>query len=452
MLGFLGVGNLEMKKKILWLAVFALVLSSSACRLSGKLLPQNPINILFKSQNGLIAYVGIDGNIYTATEDGDNVNAITEDAQLAPGSGEKERFYQFPTWSPDGEKLAFLGTTRSNAEIESVSLFIATVGRQELVGVYESSDEIPFYLFWAPNSMHVTFLTSKAGETDLSLQMVSAGQGELQVLGAGQPFYWDWSPDNRRIITHTGGAAATRPDARLTLLELDNGIKESDLDLRPAAFQAPAWSPNGDQWLLVGEGEEGQNDLLLTDNEGKIKKSLVMSAGPIAFAWSPNGQKLAFLAGASPAAQILAGSLKVIDPDQPDEVVGTTDDQVVAFFWSPDSGQIAYFVPVIESPGEELVQSGDPDSRFKLSLRVLHASTGQAREIALFVPSTALLNIIPFFDQYQRSDTIWSPDGQRLVYAASESGMPSGIYVADVSGEVSPTRIASGQFAFWSWR
>jgi len=452
MLGFFGIGNLEMKRQILWLALFALALTSSACRLSQNLLRQNPINEIFKSQYGLIAFVGTDGNIYTAGEDGEDVHPITMDAQLAAGLGEKERFYQFPTWSPDSEKLAFLGTTRSNDEIESVSLFIAAIGREELVEAYESKDEIPFYLFWAPNSTQVTFLTSKAGESDLSLQMVGAGQGEVQVLGTGQPFYWDWSPDHRRIITHTGGAAATRPDARLTLLELDNGIIESDLDLPPAAFQAPAWSPSGDELLLVGEGEEGQNALTLTDNQGIIKKSLVTSQGAIAFAWSPNGEKLAYLAGARPTAPILAGSLKVIDPDRPEQATSTADDQVVAFFWSPNSSQIAYFVPVIESPGEELVQSGDPDSALKLSLRVLEASTGEAREIALFVPSGQLLNIIPFFDQYQRSDTIWSPDGQHLVYAALEPGMPPGIFVADVSGKASPTRIASGQFAFWSWR
>ena len=441
-----------MKRHILWLGLIVLLLNSAACRLSQNLLGKDQFDTIFKSQDGLIAYVGIDGNIYTANEVGDEVHPITMDAQLAPGSGEKERFYQFPTWSQDGQKLAFIGTTRSNAEIESVSLFIATIGREELIEAYKSNDDIPFYLYWAPNSTQVTFLSSKAGETDLSLQMVSAGQGELQVLGTGQPFYWDWSPDHRRIITHTGGAAATRPDARLTLLELDNGIIESDLDLPPAAFQAPAWSPNGDELLLVGEGEEGQNALTLTDDQGIIKKSLVTSQGAIAFAWSPDGEKLAYLAGASPATQILAGSLKVIDPDEPEQATSTADDQVIAFFWSPNSSQIAYFVPVIETPGEELVQSGDPDSPFKLSLRVLEASTGEAREIALFVPSSQLLNIIPFFDQYQRSDTIWSPDGQRLVYAALEPGMPPGIYVAEASGEASPNRIASGQFAFWSWR
>jgi TolB protein len=434
---------------LIGLSAFSLLIS--ACLPLESVLDRSPISAFLSPPTAPIAYTGADGNIYTINLDGDNLHAVTNDAHLVQDSKAQERFYQFPTWSPDRRRLAFIGTARSGSSASTVSLYTANPDGGNPLEVYSSKERAPFYLYWSPDSQHLTFLTSGEGDI-LFLHLVTAQGGDAQILARGQPFYWVWSPDSQRIFIHTGGAASLNPDARLSFLKLNDGIIEQKLDFRPAAFQAPAWSPEGTELLLVAEAEGEQNALLLTDDQGMEEKILLKTQGAIAFAWSPDGARLAYIADADPRAQILSSPLKIIEPDLPEEAITTLDEHVIAFFWSPDSHKIAYYVPVLGSPGDELVQFGQTEPNFGLSLRVLDIATGAAKELALFVPTSQFLNILPFFDQYHRSVTIWSPDSQHLVYSALEAHIGSGIFTVSVSGDQPPTRIAVGDLAFWAWK
>jgi Tol biopolymer transport system component len=81
---------------------------------------------------------------------------------------------------------------------------------------------------------------------------------------------------------------------------------------------------------------------------------------------------------------------------------------------------------------------------------VLQVGNGKTLNIATFPPTQGLLNILPYSDQYERSQTIWSPDGRHLVFTAyAKDGLP-GIFVADSSGKNAPVKIASGDNATWS--
>jgi hypothetical protein len=68
-----------------------------------------------------------------------------------------------------------------------------------------------------------------------------------------------------------------------------------------------------------------------------------------------------------------------------------------------------------------------------------------------FTPTDSFLNIFPFYDQYQRSITIWSPDSREIVIAGSQGQENPGIYVIDAL-EGGSARIADGDLAFWSWK
>ena len=80
------------------------------------------------------------------------------------------------------------------------------------------------------------------------------------------------------------------------------------------------------------------------------------------------------------------------------------------------------------------------------------AVTGKTWLIARFPPSRGFFDVLPFFDQYQRSSTIWSPDSRFISFTAlTDQGTP-GIFVARADGNIKPRFIASGDEAFWSSR
>jgi Tol biopolymer transport system component len=124
----------------------------------------------------------------------------------------------------------------------------------------------------------------------------------------------------------------------------------------------------------------------------------------------------------------------------------------MAYFWSPDSRKIAYFIPQINIPSEQQVSLNTQEAQFTLGLHILDVQTGSSQRLIEFTPTEDFLNILPFFDQYQRSATVWSPDSNNLVISAVDLDGEQGIYAIENSENSEARRLASGSLAFWSWK
>jgi TolB protein len=400
---------------------------------------------------GLIAYLGVDGNIYTIDPQGANQQLVTNDARLEAGADGTTRSYQAPTWSPDGRRLAFIQLNSMNGQNGSAHVLISDPDGKGQVDAFQSEREFPFYLYWSPDSQKLTFLTGGAAANDLILRIVADHGGEAQELDHGSPYYWAWGPGSQDIFVHSGGAARDSANARLAFLGVDSQTAGQKLDLHPTTFQAPDWSSNGEELLLAAEKEDGSPALMLTNRRGEVKKELAKYDGAIAFGWSPDGKRIAFLTNQDSGFHEFYNTISILDPANPEDKKTFHEDVLLAFFWSPDSQRIAYFVPVVVPTGKQSIRfPSQASSELKLGLRVLDVESGETQEAAVFKPSDDFLNIIPFFDQYQRSMTLWSPDSKNLVISVNDSQNGPGIYVVDAK-QVNPMRlISSGLLAFWS--
>ncbi|NOT03556.1 MAG: hypothetical protein HOP27_03040 [Anaerolineales bacterium] len=400
---------------------------------------------------GLIAYVGNDGNIYTTDRDGKQPNAITQDANLNPVAGQAGRIYQYPAWAPDGQRLAFVRFSLSQSGQE-VSLFSASSDGKNSVDTFTSQDFAPFYLSWSPNSQIIAFLGNDASGT-LAQYLVAASGGESKFISNGQPYYWDWSPDNHTLIVHIGGASSANPNARLAFIGLDGSNPKQELDLKPGSFEAPAWSPSGDVLALATQNDAGDDELILAGRDGKVKQVLASLSGPVAFAWSPKGIDLAYAvfeeAELGPTIHLI-----VLDSARPDPQKQVAQGKLVAFFWSPDGQKIAYF---LLGGGEEdplassFQQVSQANPSASLIVRVYDRISGDTKEVATFAPTDSFQQILPFYSQYQRSGTIWSPDSLNLVLSGVDSAGENAIYTVGADGSQFQ-KIADGNLAFWSWK
>ena len=439
------------KRNQVFMAALALAAVSLACSFAIPFSPfQTSRNPTSAAPLGLIAYVGKDGNIYTTDRDGKQLYAITQDAAPNPSAGQVGRVYNYLTWAPDGQHLAFVRTSLSQSGQE-VSLLSALSDGKKPVNNFTSQLFQPFYLSWSPDSRTIAFLGSDAATGALGQYLVAAAGGESKKIGDGQPYYWDWSPDNRTMIIHIGGASSDNPDARLAFTGVDGSNPSQDLALKPGLFDAPDWSPAGDGVALAAQNAAGENELVLAGRDGKVKKVLASLSGPVDFAWSPKGTHLAY-AVFDAAGSAAAFHLVVLDSTHPDLRNEIAQGVVVAFFWSPDGQKIAYFVLGSGGPSAAAARmAAQTRAPVVLDVWVYDRVSGTSKKAAAFSPTDSFTQIIPFYSQYQRSDTIWSPDSQELVLSGVDPAGGNAIYTVEADGSHFQ-KIADGELAFWSWK
>ena len=429
-----------------WLVVSVLLLGAlalSACLPDGVRVPQNQLSGLLERKSGLIAYLGTDGNIYTIDQGGGRQTAVTKDAVL---DGDNYLFYGLPTWSPDSQSLAFDSYTGLRGQNPtSMSLFTAHKDGAELQEALKSDYQLIFY-YWSPDSKRLALIASTANNS-LSLQVVAPG-GSPQLVDTGAPFYWSWAPDGNTILAHAGGADPGER-ARLSLLQLDPSVSERAFGIQPAEFKAPAFSPDGKQVLVAGEVGEGKSALLLTDATGGNPQTLAEYSGSIAFVWSPDGKRVAYVVSDDPSVGA-PGHLVVLDPAGKAKTVELDGSKVLAFFWSPNSKSLAYF-SLAEVTGDGTATPSASSTPVILNLSVMDARTGKSHSVATYPSSEQFLNVVPYFDQFHPTVTIWSPDSKNLVVSAYGSSGTPGIWVVEASGHLDPRHVADGWMGFWSW-
>jgi len=414
---------------------------------------QQPIAAMLERKSGRIVYMGNDGNIYVTDQGGVNRTAITADALL---TDQFYHVYRAPTWSPDGEQIAFVGESGSIEEgtFNPSNVVLYTVSREGgiLTEAYNSDKSTTYYLYWSPDGRYVSFLSADVNDlTAFDLQAVASdGSGSPFVLDSarGAPIYHSWAPDGESVLVHldtapSGGALST---LELTTAE----ARPEQLPYSPAVFQAPAWSPDGNLMLFATTGGGDQDQLVVTNAQGQEARVITEYAGRVAFGWSPDGRYVTYITSEdSPAAGGsggISGSLHLYDLQRNETTTLREDQDAVAFFWSPNSNRLAYFtqrVVEVEETGERALILG---------LNITPARGGESRELLQFLPPPGFLDMLRFFDQYQHSTTIWSPDSQNLVIAMfDDQGRPV-IVVMHASGSLEPRGIAEGTLAFWSWK
>lgn len=369
---------------------------------------------------------GADGNLYIVNADGKERFALTDDAS-------RRRVYGQPTWSPDGRQVAWNAITRAGAAL--------------LVSGYNGGERkqmdlpyLPFYIYWSPDGQRLAYLSNwrVIDGPSMALRLVDFAQGNetVRTLAAGQPFYFSWSPDGSRVLAHIDGE-------RVEIYEVaGEGAAATSLAISGSAFSAPQWSVDGEQLAYAVVDEQTQR-LLLSDLSGQAVRDVTDYDGRISFQLSANGRQVAYVATDADVPASTLGPLYVVDAET-QQTRELSERPVVAFYWSPDGQKLAFLtLDTVEG---------------RIGLR-WNVWDGEAtRQYAAFFPSQELLeNYLPFFDQYAQSHRIWSPKSDAFVFAGTLENGESGVWVQPLGAdgaqrEVPPVRIGDGVIATWSPR
>ena len=130
-----------------------------------------------------ITYVDSQGDLFTISPDGSDLWQVMGDAQVREGrmgnalahTLDLNNFYAWPTWSPDGTKLAvsLVQVSGNQAEV-SLQVINPLTGQSRTVYNNEGSrlvaDGAPHHHYWTPDSRPISFLASTPDGLTLFVQ------------------------------------------------------------------------------------------------------------------------------------------------------------------------------------------------------------------------------------------------------------------------------------------
>lgn len=386
-----------------------------------------------------IAFVGNDDNLWLVAPDGENLRSLTSDG----------RGYNFPTWAPDGRRLAFVG----QSETDRPALFISPVSGSGPIEVFNEQGSSPFYLYWAPNSNSITFLTQES--TGLAMRQIDTRSPEEdKTLAEGAPFYWVWSPQSDKMLLHVGGSRSASEQAHISILENQGDAKRVELDLAPGQFQAPVWSADGSFFYYIATNKDGK-DFIYKANAKTLEQTLITNLGGSAnIVLSPDDRHLAYTQlerGLRPP----FGKAYIVDTNGHKHKL-ITEDPVASMYWSPNGKKLALLSisRANDGPTAKVGVLASP-LRQELLLRwwVYDVEADTLEPLISFSPTPPFLQTVPFYDQYHLSLTFWSPDSRYFVITKAGSNDKGGtVWVVDTTGEEDPRQVGDGTLAVWSWQ
>jgi TolB protein len=362
--------------------------------------------------------------------------------------------FQFPAWSPDGTRIAAIGTGPDGGGVYVVRARAATDPPAEPVVIYESAERPPFYLYWTPDGRQVSFLTTEPD--GLALRIVPAdGSGSAYVARAGAPMYWSFiDPDTMLVHSGTSGS-----DGFFGEVGLD-GSPFVGTDRAAGVFRAPAASADGRHRAYFSAANDSIGEVVRESRDGTgTTRIRVFGSGAVAF--SPTGGALAFLAPdrpVSPAPPLPVGPLRILDPGAA-EARTLLEGNVVGFFWSPTGREIA--VLRLAGPDDNMTDAFSGEivlaratreiaAGVSLRLSIVTVADGATRSERVVRLSDLFVNqVLPFFDQYALSHRFWSPDGSSIVLPLVGAGDVTELTVIPADGG-EPRTVAVAEMGSWS--
>ena len=412
-----------------WLLLLLLLLALPGC---GLLVPLG-------GASPRLAYVGTEGDLFTVRADGSDRRRLTRTGGDEDVPTRSVHFW--PSWSPDGRQIAAARTDVEERALVGAGLyaFAAAGGAQRQL--YAEDGTFPIYWSWAPDSRALALLSTQGSGVVLHhapADRASRDASSPRQLLAAYPLYFAWSPEATTLVAHVGGDGSGGRATGLYEVPIDGGESgEFNIGLGPSQYRAPAVSRDGRTVVVAGSSTVnlGADVVVALQADVAEPRRLIETDGPAAFVLSPRGDRVA-------VSRFYPGSGRAEGVDVVDIASGRAErwvaSELLAFYWSPDGQRLAW-LEVERAEGQ-------------LAWYVAEGP-GQARRLTGFVPTDQLEATLGFFDQYAQSHAPWSADSRYITFAGwlgRPDGTAAQVWVVPADAKSAPRPVAEGLFATWS--
>ena len=241
----------------------------------------NEVHLLLTMEPGIslsrVVFARGDGqrrDIWCVDYDGENPLRLTANRTLN----------LFPSWSPDGERVAFMSYRKGQ---QGVYLLDTRTGDVSLVNETTGSNLAPA---WHPNGKEILVSLSKVGQHEI--YRIGLGGEIIRRLTVAPSIEISpsWSPTGRDVV-FTSDMTGT---PQLYVMDSDGSARRR-LTYEGRYNDAADWSPNGEQ-IIYASRETDITQIVLIEARGENRRVLTNSAwrnceDPC---WAPDGRHIVF--------------------------------------------------------------------------------------------------------------------------------------------------------------
>ena len=253
---------------------------------------------------------GLDDGIWTMNADGSDL-AQLHGPFVDPANTDESPLAPSPSWLPDGNKIAFIKTSRKCAEEESSAKATGSASAEPtapppcafVMDANGSNQEqlldLPVRaLSFSPDGEKIAYVTESS-----EIYVTNAdGSGTPDKITNGYYGSPEWSPDGEKIA-FTGGPPDDVKDiisniyvAKVSHAEGDTNHTQNLTDNNSAIVTELSWSPDGAEIAFSGSRDYAGTDIYKMNANGSGMIRLTDSPDPESYpSWSPDGKDIAYI-------------------------------------------------------------------------------------------------------------------------------------------------------------
>ena len=180
-----------------------------------------------------------------------------------------------PRWSPDGRRLALTLSRDGNPEIYTMDVNSGALSR------LTSNAAIDTEPTWSPDGRSIVFTSSRGGSPQLYKMSSTGGKAQRLTFEGSYNADADFSPDGRKLALVHGESGRYR----IAVLDLESGSLRVLTDGRQD--ESPSFAPNGS--MIIYATDEGSREVLAAVSvDGRFRQRLSLQAGNVREpSWSP---------------------------------------------------------------------------------------------------------------------------------------------------------------------